>query len=41
MECDDPQLLQRWTEHWQDLVDFEIVSVVFSKEAAAAIASQL
>jgi hypothetical protein len=41
MECDDPQLLQRWTEHWQDLVDFEIVSVVSSKEAAAAIASQL
>ena len=41
MECDDPKLLQQWTEHWQDLVDFEIVSVVTSKEAAAAIASQL
>ena len=41
MECDDAQLLQRWTSHWQDLVDFEIVSVVTSKEAAEAIASQL
>jgi hypothetical protein len=41
MECDDPQLLQQWTNRWQDLVDFEIVSVVTSNEAAAAIASQL
>lgn len=41
MECDRPQLLQQWTKHWQDLVDFEIVSVVTSKEAAAAIASRL
>ena len=41
MECDDPQLLQKWTKQWQDLVDFEIVSVVTSKEAAAAIASRL
>ena len=38
MECDDPQLLRQWTSHWQDLVDFEIVSVVTSKEAAEAIA---
>ena len=41
MESDEPQLLQQWTKHWQDLVDFEIVSVVTSKEAAAAIASRL
>ena len=41
MECDDPQLLQQWIHHWEDLVDFEIASVVTSKEAAAAIASQL
>jgi len=34
-------LLQQWTGHWQDLVDFEIVSVVTSKEATAAIAAQL
>ena len=41
IECDDPQLLRQWTTHWEDLVDFEIVSVVTSKEAAAAIAPQL
>jgi len=41
MQCDDPKLLQQWTGHWQDLVDFEIVSVVTSKEATAAIAAQL
>ena len=41
MECDNPQLLQQWTTHWQDLVDFEIASVVTSKEAAEAIASRL
>jgi len=41
MECDDPKLLQQWTGHWQDLVDFEIVSVVTSKEATEAISSQL
>ena len=38
MECDDPQLLRQWTSHWQDLVDFEIASVITSKEAAEAIA---
>ena len=38
MQCDDPQLLQQWISHWQDLVDFEIASVITSKEAAAAIA---
>ena len=38
MECDDPQLLRQWTSQWQDLVDFEIASVITSKEAAEAIA---
>ena len=36
MECGDPKLLQQWTDNWQDLVDFEIVPVVESKEAAEA-----
>lgn len=36
MECDDQNLFQQWTAHWEDLVDFEIVAVVTSKEAAAA-----
>ena len=34
MECDDKRLFQEWMVHWEDLVDFEIVPVVTSKEAA-------
>ncbi len=41
MECDDPRLFEQWIAHWQDLVEFEIVPVVTSQEAAAAIASEL
>jgi Protein of unknown function (DUF3303) len=35
MQCDDVQLLQQWVAHWNDLVDFEIVAVHSSKDAAA------
>jgi hypothetical protein len=31
MECDDPQLLQRWVLRWRDLMEFEIVPVSPSK----------
>ncbi len=34
MECAEPDLFPRWTARWQDLVEFEIVPVVTSKEAA-------
>jgi hypothetical protein len=37
MECEDVQLFQQWIAHWQDLVDFEIVAVNTSKDAAASI----
>ena len=37
MECDDPALLTQWTARWHDLVEFEIVPVITSEEAAAAI----
>jgi len=37
MECDDRRLLQEWIEQWQDLVEFEVVPVVTSAAAAAAI----
>ena len=40
MECDDPKLLHHWTNNWQDLVDFEIVPVVTSKDAAELIAAR-
>jgi Domain of unknown function (DUF3303) len=35
METDDPALLAAWTQRWSDLVEFEIVPVVTSAEAAA------
>jgi hypothetical protein len=41
MECDDKRLFQQWVVHWEDLVDFEIVPVVPSKEAAASITQKL
>jgi hypothetical protein len=37
MECDDASLFQKWVIHLQDLVDFEIVPVIESKQAAKAI----
>lgn len=41
MECDDPSLLEQWTTHWQDLVEFEFVPVRRSKEAAEIIAPDI
>ena len=37
MECDDARLLQQWVTLWGDLVEFEIVPVVPSKETREAI----
>jgi uncharacterized glyoxalase superfamily protein PhnB len=41
MECDDEQLLKQWMSNWEDLVDFEVIPVLSSEEAAAAIAPRL
>ncbi|MGH3041646.1 MAG: DUF3303 domain-containing protein [Steroidobacteraceae bacterium] len=41
MECDDRRFLEVWIEQWKDLVDFEVVAVVTSAEAAAAVGSRL
>lgn len=41
MECEDVQLLQQWATHWQDLVDFEFVPVLRSKEAVQIITPEL
>jgi hypothetical protein len=41
MECDDPALLAQWTARWEDLVEFEVIPVVTSAEAAAAVAPRL
>ena len=36
MECDDRALLDQWIAAWDDLVDFEVIPVITSAEAAAA-----
>ncbi len=41
MECDDPKLLQEWMANWQDLIEFEVVAVRTSADAAAAIGPRL
>lgn len=41
MEAPSEALLKEWTKHWSDLVEFEIVPVRTSEEAAKAIAPQL
>ena len=41
MEAADETLLRQWTKHWEDLIDFEIVPVRTSEQAAAAIAPEL
>ena len=41
MDADHEGLLQQWTANWSDLIDFEIIPVRTSQEAAAAIAPEL
>jgi len=41
MECDDVSLLAQWTARWEDLIDFEVIPVVTSAEAAAAVARRM
>ncbi|MCI0586493.1 MAG: DUF3303 domain-containing protein [Planctomycetes bacterium] len=41
MEAKDEALLREWTRHWEDLVEFDIVPVLTSEEAAAAMAPNL
>ena len=39
MEAEDEALLVGWTANWHDLIDFEVVAVRTSAEAAATMAS--
>jgi hypothetical protein len=41
MECDDPELLNRWMDRWRDLVTFEVLPVMTSADALARITPQL
>jgi hypothetical protein len=41
METDDPRLLDQWMANWNDLTEFEVYSVITSKEAAEKMADRL
>jgi len=41
MEAANEAMLEQWTRNWSDLVDFEIVQVRTSEQAASAIAPEL
>ena len=41
MDAPDRALLDQWLARWTDLVDFEVVPVVTSAEAAASVAPRL
>jgi hypothetical protein len=41
MECDDTRLLDEWLDAWRDIVDFEVIPVVTSAEARAAVGPRL
>jgi hypothetical protein len=38
METEDPSLFDRWIASWSDLVEFEIVPVIKSDDAAVRVA---
>jgi hypothetical protein len=41
MACDDARLLQQWIVHWTDVMEFEIVPVVSSRDTREIVAPHL
>jgi hypothetical protein len=41
MQCDDPALLAQWTDQWEDLVEFEVIPIMSSADAVAAVGTRL
>lgn len=41
MECDDRALLDAWVASWKDLVEFEVIPVITSPQALAAVEPRL
>ena len=41
MECDDRKLLDAWLAQWKDIVDFEVIPVITSAQAAEAMKPRL
>jgi hypothetical protein len=41
MECQDPRLLQQWVARWHDLIEFEFIPVVASKDTVETVTPML
>jgi Protein of unknown function (DUF3303) len=41
MDCDNEKVLDEWMSNWSDLVDFEVIPIITSEKANAAIAPHL
>ena len=41
MECDDRRVLDQWIANWSDIVEFEVIPVISSADAVAAVAPRL
>jgi hypothetical protein len=41
MECEQRTLLDAWMANWRDITDFEVVPVITSADAQAALAPKL
>jgi hypothetical protein len=41
MECDGKESLQKWASNWQDIVNFEFIPVLSSKEMSEKMANQI
>ncbi len=41
MESQDREMLDQWMANWNDLIEFEVIPVVTSADAAAAVAPKL
>jgi len=40
MQCESRRPLEEWMANWEDLTDFEVVPVIASADAAAAVARE-
>ena len=41
MECSERRVLDEWIDRWKDLVEFQVIPVITSSEAAEAIGPRL
>ncbi len=41
MDCDDRMVLDEWLSNWSDIVDFDVIPIITSENAAATIAPRL